>query len=226
MPLEIAVDSPEDAARAARFAHRVELCRDLASHGFTPDPEVVAAVRRAARVPLAVLIRPRADATADEAALALMERQIEGSLAAGADALVIGVVDPRGRVDAAACARLARACGGAAMVFHRAFDLVADQPRAVRQLSDLGFARVMCSGTPGLDHSGVQIDARLSRLARVVDAAEGRITVTACGGVRADNAPLFLAVTPDIHSSCRAPGGSALDADHASALRSVVDAGL
>ncbi|MFM9995036.1 MAG: copper homeostasis protein CutC [Phycisphaerales bacterium] len=229
MTLEIAVDSVADAVAAARFADRIELARDLASHGFTPTPRVVADVRAAMRTPLVVLVRPESQAgpsfLADTATLALMERQIGESLDAGADAIAVGVLDDRAEIDVPACARLVKACADRPVVFHRAFDLAADTDAALNAITDLGFSRVLTAGCPSLDHGAFPLRARLDRMAATAERARARIGVVACGGVRSHNIGAFVRAAGEVHSSCRTTGEPhRFDADEAEAVRLAIDA--
>ena len=64
-------------------------------------------------------------------------------------------------------------------MFHRAFDVVPDAMRALDELIDLGFTRVLTGGQRKTAVEGSDLIRRLN------DQARGRIEVLAGGGVRA-----------------------------------------
>jgi len=237
--LEIAVDSARDALTAAPFAQRIELCADLASHGTTPDAnlirDTVASLRTippAARPRLVALIRPRhtlerpahAAFSADSADLTIMSREIEACIEAGADEICIGILDEHGSIDAAACKQLRRIDEPRVVAFHRAFDFAAaiDAARAVSTLADLGFRRTLAAGVPTLDVRALSLAPRLTSIAHAAQLAAPRnIQVIACGGVRPANAAAFGAITPHLHASCRDDAGM-LSRGLASEIRGII----
>src|ERR1700676_4515028 len=59
--LEVCVESLDHAAAAeCGGAHRIELCTDLSCGGITPSPALMQTARRKLRIPIHVLVRPRA----------------------------------------------------------------------------------------------------------------------------------------------------------------------
>lgn len=236
--LEIAVDSAAD-ARAAELggADRIELSRDLAGGGFTPDPGMLSAVRAAVHVPVLVLVRPHgidappgADATIpfigdfrySAEAIARMADDAAAAVSLGADGVVVGALDEHARIHESHCRMLIDRCAGRPAVFHRAFDLTPDPFDALERLIGLGFARILTSGRA---RRAAEVGAR-DLLARLNDRAAGRIEILPCGGIRPHNATTILAHTGcrQIHSACRHDGELRLDAEMVARLRSVVDA--
>src|ERR1700722_2849065 len=100
--LEICVESVDHAVAAERGgAHRIELCTDLASGGITPSAELMRTVRRQARIPIHVLIRPRAgDCCYSGSDLEIMPNDIRPPKQLGMDGVVLGILQKNGRVDA------------------------------------------------------------------------------------------------------------------------------
>lgn len=203
MILEVAVDSPDDGLAAlSAGAHRVELCADLTVGGLTPPMDWVRRLDDAFPGRIAVMIRPAPGPfVADEATLTLMERQIDGAIVAGARAVVFGVLDASGRVDARAAARLWNRCTGAKAVFHRAIDHTPDPGEAIRRLIEVGIERVLTSGGA---ESAVS-PAGLAGLVALREWAGGRIEILPGGGVRSSNVQGVLAASgaTQVHSSCR-----------------------
>ena len=147
--LEVIVSSLDDArAAAAGGADRFELCAALAVGGLTPSLGLLDAIKRElASIPVMFMLRPREAGMAyTEADLSVMERDAALAIEHGADGLVFGVLTDRGEVNAAACSRILRIAKqrpNTQTVFHRAFDVVADPTRALEQLIELGFTRVL-----------------------------------------------------------------------------------
>ncbi|HYW50750.1 MAG TPA: copper homeostasis protein CutC [Gemmatimonadaceae bacterium] len=227
--LEVPLDSLDAAIVAAPFADRLELCDDLASEGWTPDPSLIRAVREridTSRTSIVSMIRPRsanASAFLDVAAFTttprILEdclREIDASAKAGADSVAIGLLTADGVVDMEACARMRDVAlqHGLVVAFLRTFDLLADRQRGMDDITALGMTRVVTAGVSGWDASVLTLAQRLEVLAtdvRNAEAAAARHGATAVeivpgGGVRAANAAEFLTVSPHLHASCRRDG--------------------
>lgn len=183
--VEIVCQTPAD-ARATREggAHRIELCAALAVGGLTPTVGLLQAVREAAPgLAIMAMVRPRPGGFCyEDAELAVMERDADLLLEAGADGIVFGILDAGG-VNMAACRRLverARAAGRQT-VFHRAFDVTPDPYAALDALIDLGVTRVLTSGRQRTALEGAPL------LRELRERAAGRIEILAGGGVRPNN---------------------------------------
>jgi len=182
-------------------ATRVELCSGLALGGLTPSAALVeAAVAAAGGTGVHVLLRPRPGGfgpSADD--LALVLRDAELLLAAGADGIVVGPVRADGTIDVDALQRLRAVAGKRELTFHRAFDVCGDVEAAVADLVRCGVTRVLTSGAAPSALAGAD------RIRRAVVAADGRLRVMAGGGVRPETLPALLAATGvrDVHLSAR-----------------------
>lgn len=164
-------------------AGRLELCADLVEGGVTPSIGMLMRVRERVPLPLFVLIRPRGgDFLFDGDEREVMLRDIAEAGALGADGVVIGALDPDGRVDQALTRRLAEAARPMAVTFHRAFDLVREPARELEALIGLGIERVLTSGQAP--------SALLGRetIAALVAQGAGRITILAGAGINEANA--------------------------------------
>ena len=139
------VESCRAAARAGMT--RVELCASPCEGGTTPS---AAAVRMARSIPgleLAVMIRPRGGDflyTAQE--FDQMRLDIEYARSCGADAVVLGLLLPDGRIDTERTAELVAAAGAMEVTFHRAADLTPDPVEAVGDILAAGCRRILTSG--------------------------------------------------------------------------------
>lgn len=179
LTLEICVDSLGSSLAAEEGgAHRVELCASMPSGGITPSYGLIRAACSRLRIPVHVLVRPRAVDfihTPDE--LEIMKRDILAAKDLGADAVVMGVLKPDRSVDTAAMARLIRAARPLSVTFHRAFDQVPDRGAALEDLVKLGMERVLTTGGTRTASGGRR------RLGALVARASGRISVMAGGGI-------------------------------------------
>ena len=99
--LEVCVDSTASALAAkAGGADRLELCAGLAIGGTTPSAALVRQVKAETGLPVRALLRPRAgDFCYDRWELSQMAALAAELVAAGADGIVTGVLDPAGDLD-------------------------------------------------------------------------------------------------------------------------------
>ncbi|HEV8111792.1 MAG TPA: copper homeostasis protein CutC [Planctomycetota bacterium] len=205
--LEVCVDSIAGLLAAeAGGAQRIELCARLDLGGLSPARELLDAAIARTKLPLHVMVRPRAgDFVATAAELLAMEAEIAGLRDRGGVAgVVFGVLTPAGRVDVAATRRLLAAARPLSVTFHRAFDAAADLDQALEDLVELGVDRILSSGGAADAYAG------RARLGELVRRARGRLVVMAGGGVRPGNVAAILAETGvlEVHGSVplRLPG--------------------
>ncbi|KZC17286.1 copper homeostasis protein CutC [Rhodanobacter sp. FW510-R12] len=207
MMLEIAANSVASALAAQEGgAGRVELCTALELGGLTPSHAQIALARERLRIPLYVLIRPRAgDFLYSELECEAMQRDIETCVALGCDGVVFGVLDADGDVDMARCCTLVAAAGKLGVTFHRAFDMSRDPVRALEDIVALGCERVLTSGARASAVEGAAL------IRELVAQAGGRLAVMPGAGVTAQNVAALAATTGarEFHASakCRLPSG-------------------
>jgi copper homeostasis protein len=205
--LETIISSLDDALAAARGgADRFELCSALALGGLTPSLGTFQLIREETNIPVMFMIRPRQAGMAyssDE--IRVMERDAALALEAGAEGLVFGFLTPDGEVDTGECRRFLKHCSrtaaGRQWVFHRAYDVVRDPERALEQLVDLGFTRVLTSGRKRVAMEG------LDEIRRTVQQAAGRIEVLPGGGIRPEQVVQLVRETgvDQVHLSLTEP---------------------
>jgi copper homeostasis protein len=238
--LEIPIDSVAAAELAGSHADRLEVCSDLASEGWSPDPWLVREIRARTRANVVAMIRPRVSGTlaslgaeafrCTPAILDLCLREIETLARAGAHGVAIGPLAGTQGIDHHACRRMidvARA-HGLEVSFLRTFDLITNREQAARDLCELGFDRLLTAGVPGWDASACPLHERLAGVAATISIAHATcqrlfrpvLQVMPCGGVRASNAAAWLQVTPHLHASCRR--GAWLDAQEVRDLRAAM----
>lgn len=199
--LEVAANSVASALAAQTGgAGRVELCAALELGGLTPSQATIAMARERLRIPLYVLIRPRAgDFLYDERECEAMRRDIATCAALGCDGVVLGVLDADGDVDLPRCRVLIDAAGSMGVTFHRAFDLARDPSRALEDAIALGCERVLTSGGQASALEGAPL------IRALLAQAAGRIAIMPGAGVTPGNLVALAAATGarEFHASAK-----------------------
>jgi copper homeostasis protein len=176
--LEVIVTSVEDALEAERGgADRLELVEDLVRGGMTPSIGLTEAVLDRVQIPVRVMVRETESHEVNDAST--VGRLEDAARAIGRlpiDGLVMGFLRG-GDVDEGLLSRLTQA-SSCAMTFHRAFESVADESRALTALRRLPqIDRILTGGGSG------DWTTRSSRLVRLAEAAAPELTVIVGGGV-------------------------------------------
>lgn len=199
--LEACVDSTESALAAQEGgADRIELCSDLAVGGVTPSDGAIRLTRRQIRLPMHVLLRPRAgDFCYSSIELETMRLDIERMKQLGVDGVVLGILCPDGAVDRERTAVLADLARPLSITFHRAFDVCRDAEAALEVLIGLGIDRILTSGQER------SVEAGIETIRRLVSLSAGRIVIMPGGGVSEHNIAHIIAHTgaKEIHASAR-----------------------
>jgi copper homeostasis protein len=252
--LEIAVDCPADAAAAVRAgADRLELCADLAGHGFTPAEELVRSVAAMHGTRCMAMVRPRGIGPAPAGAAgfiygreewSLMLSEAERLLGAGAGGIVFGSLDADGSPNLEQVREMVLLARGRETIFHRGIDLTLDPVRSAGQLADLGVTRVLTAGmslaataaelgarcgrmaensAAGWQGGGNGWIRRLERVADLVKRVSGRIEILPGGGVRAGNALELLAATGCTQVHSSGRVDGRFDAAAVAGLRAAID---
>ena len=195
--LEICCYSMECALSAQQNgADRIELCAAPKEGGLTPSSGVLRSVRQQVTIPVHPIIRPRGgDFCYSDGEFAAMLEDVRAVRELGFPGLVIGVLDEDGNVDMPRMRQIMQAAGPLAVTFHRAFDMCANPFIALKNLHQLGIARVLTSGQKSDAVQGLSI---ILELIRQPDAP----IIMAGAGVRAENLQRFLdAGVREVHSS-------------------------
>lgn len=187
--IEVCIDSVESALAAqAGGAGRVELCDNLFEGGTTPSLGMMQVARRALNIDLHVIIRPRGgDFCYSGHEMEVMMIDIEAARSAGAQGVVIGALQPDGRIDRTQTAALIGRARPLRVTFHRAFDMTRDPFEALETLIDLGVERVLTSGQEATAWEGADLIAELA--ARAGD----RMIIMPGGGITERNAAKIVA---------------------------------
>ena len=199
--LEIVAYSYASAKAAAMGgADRIELCENTAEGGTTPSLGTIEAVRKIDGVKLHVMIRPRGgDFLYDKDEFSIMLRDTEIAKKAGADGVVIGILKSDATVDVERCRQLVGAAGSMNVTFHRAFDWASRPLEALEDIVQTGCNRILTSGQKPNALAGAQ------RIAELVKASQGRLSIMAGGGVNESNVSEIIRLTgvTEVHGSMR-----------------------
>jgi len=201
MVLEVCIDSVESAIAAERGgAERVELCSDLLEGGITPGAGLIASVRSRIAIDLFVMIRPRGgDFCYTDFEFEVMQQEITHARHLGANGIVLGLLDEQGKVDEARTRKLVELARPLPVTFHRAIDMTPDLSAALEDVVATGASRILTSGGAPNATRGVR------QIARMVEAAKGRIAIMPGGGITVNSIMTIAETTgaTEFHSSAR-----------------------
>ncbi|ALE53445.1 copper homeostasis protein CutC [Paraburkholderia sp. RL17-368-BIF-A] len=191
--LEVIATTVADARLAAQAgADRLELVTAMGEGGLTPSIGLIEAVVNAVSIPVNVIVRPHSRSFVYDADdHALMLHDVRAVKAAGANGVVIGMLNVDGEIDREQLARAIDAADGLAVTFHRAFDEVRDQRKALDVL--LGFDAVTNVLTSGAQPSVLNAEATIRALVR--QASGSHCTVLAGAGLTVDAVAGFVSRT-------------------------------
>ncbi|MFT4063500.1 copper homeostasis protein CutC [Paraburkholderia sp.] len=191
--LEVIATTVADARAAARAgADRLELIAAMGEGGLTPSVGLIEAALAAVDIPVNVIVRPHSRSFVYDADdYAVMLRDIRAVKAAGANGIVIGMLDAHRAIDREGLARACDAADGLAITFHRAFDEARDLREALDVL--LGFDAVTSVLTSGGKPSVLQAEATLGELVR--QASGSHCTVLAAAGLTVEALAGFVSAT-------------------------------
>ncbi len=181
-------------------ADRVELCASPGEGGVTPGPGTILLALKLLSVELYVMIRPRGgDFLYSDDEFETMLHDIEFAKKAGADGVVLGVLNHDGTVDIERTKRLAEAAHPLAVTFHRAFDMTPDPFQALEDVISAGAGRILTSGLRPTALAGATV------IAELVKKAGDRIRIMAGSGINDNNALEIINLTNvgEIHLSAK-----------------------
>lgn len=226
--LEVIATTVADARLAAQAgADRLELVTAMGEGGLTPSLGLIEAVVAAVGIPVNVIVRPHSRSFVYDADdYAVMLRDVRALKTAGANGIVIGMLDAAGEIDREGLARAIDAADGLAITFHRAFDEARDLGESLDVL--LGFHAVTNVLTSGGQPSVLQAQATIRELVR--QAAGSHLTVLAGAGLTVDAIAGFVSSTQvdAVHfgSGVRVDGKglAPVDASRVAKVRALLDA--
>jgi len=183
--LEVIALHAADAQRAAEGgADRIELLGSRDDGGLSPEPALVAQVRRAVTIEVRVMLRLRTGFTTDGGEVARLKGLAAAYVDSGADGIVMGFLNGHSQVDREVCGAVL-SDGGWPWTFHRALDSAFDTDRAWQTLLRLPrLDQVLTAGSARGVTEG--LDDLIARCA--ADPAVARL-VMAGGGLLPEHVP-------------------------------------
>ena len=180
-------------------AHRIELCQDLLADGLSPSSEFLKEVTAVCKLPIHVLVRPRAgNFFYNSKEIEQIEKDIERIKKFPIQGIVIGALNKDGSLAIELLDKWKKMCPNLDFTFHRAFDVVKDPEEAVRQLIRLGYDRILTSGTESKAFEGLDLIKKLNFK------YSNQITLMPGGGINQKNVHQFLeAGFKQIHLSAK-----------------------
>lgn len=180
--LEACVDCVESALAAQEGgASRVELCSDLVIGGVSPSLPLFRQLRKYTDLKIRVLLRPRyGDYCFSSYECDELDEEIAMFREAGADGVVVGILNPDGTLNTEQLARFKATAGAMDIALHRAFDVCADPLHAMEQMIELGYNTILTSGQKATAWEGRDL------LRKLQEASRGRIEILAASGIGRD----------------------------------------
>ena len=146
---EACVETFEEAQRAEQQgASRIELRADLSNDGLTPSPELMQKTFATLKIPVMVMIRPRAgNFVYTEEEINQMKTDIDWAKKAAAAGVVLGLLTPENKIDVENTQLLAEIAHPIPVTFHKAIDELKNPVEGVEALKKIsGIKRILTSG--------------------------------------------------------------------------------
>ena len=162
MVLEIACFNLESCLIAQQAgAIRIELCSDYQVGGITPSKELI---RENCLFKMKFSL---------QTILFCKEQKCEG--------VVFGILNENNEVDLERCSKLVSMAKPMQCTFHRAFDECSEPEKALNEISECGFYRILTSGGKG---NAIE---NLSQFKQLIELSKNKITIMPGGGIRSQN---------------------------------------
>lgn len=207
--LEIACFDPESCFIAQQAgADRIEFCSDYNSGGVTPLWDDILKVKERLSIPLHVIIRPReGNFVYSREEIETMKRDILFCKKHQVDGLVFGILTSHHEIDIPANKELIDLCAGLSCTFHRAVDVCPDLEKAVGDIIQLGFHKVLTSGGKANALEGIETLKRLEKK------FGEKINIMPGGGIRSHNIGLIAKETQcrEFHSAALITNKTSVD---------------
>jgi copper homeostasis protein len=181
-------------------AKRVELCENPADGGTTPSYGTIKQTREKIGIALYPIIRPRGgNFFYDEEEFAIIKQDILLCKQLGCDGISTGVHTQTGEIDTERLKRIAEWAYPMGVTCHRVFDATPDPFAALEAIITCGCERILTSGQKSAAPEGIDL------LAKLVQQADGRITIMPGAGVRSANIETLINGTgaTEFHTSAR-----------------------
>lgn len=181
-------------------AYRVELCDNLKEGGTTPSYGMLLLARKNLSIKLFSIIRPRGgDFLYSDLEFEVMKADIVRCRELGCDGVVFGILKANGEVDIERCLELKKIAGNMETTFHRAFDRCKNPFKALEEIIEMGFERILTSGMKNTAIKGASLISELTKQ------AAGRISIMPGAGIRPENLKELINQTgaTEFHSTAK-----------------------
>lgn len=200
--LEICVDNYQSILNAQEAsADRLELCSALGVEGLTPSPSLIKFAKANFKGSLQAMIRHRAgDFYYDQIDQQIMLEDLKIMLDLDVDGIVIGALTEQNEIDKDFLDPFIKLTKQAKkeLTFHRAIDLVNDIHASTQDVIELGFDRILTSGT------GTNVLAGLETIKSLQQNFSNKIQIMPGGGINSQNVRQIVEVTKITNIHCSA----------------------
>jgi len=154
----------------------------LAQGGLSPSEEMMRSVRKSVKLPIFVMIRPRAgNFEYSDMERFRMRAEIAMAQRLGMNGIVLGLMMRKARIDLERTRVMVWTAKPLPVTFHRAFDEAADLDAAARDVIRSGAARILTSGGASSALAGIE------NLTRLVKTTNEHLIIVPGGGINASN---------------------------------------
>lgn len=163
-------------------ADRIELCASMPEGGITPSYALIEQAKENLNIEVMVMVRPRGgDFFYDDWEFKQMKKDIELCGKIGVTGVVFGILNNDGSIDKERNKILLDVAGDMHTCFHRAVDMSSNYVKAVEDVANLGFTRILTSGAKNKAIDGLDNIQKISKL------LNGKIEIMAGSGVNPNN---------------------------------------
>ncbi len=199
--LEVCAYNSQSCAVAEKAgAHRVELCDNHHEGGTTPSYGSIRQSREKISIDLYPIIRPRAgNFFYDKEEIEVIKKDIEICKELKCNGISTGVLLHNAEVDKEHLKRIVEWAYPMKVTFHRAFDFTPDPFKSMEDIIECGCERILSSGQETVAIDGLEL------IAKLVKVAGDRILIMPGAGVRASNIERIIRKTgaTEYHTSAR-----------------------
>lgn len=181
---EACVETFEQAMLAEKKgANRIELCSELSVGGLTPAAELMKKTCSVLKIPVMVMIRPRAgNFHYSEEEISQMKQEIDLAKKAGAAGVVFGLLTSKNQIDIENTRILADYATPLPVTFHKAIDELENPADGVPVLKNIrGITRILTSGGKATADEGAEV------IRKMKEATGENLTIVAAGKITDKN---------------------------------------
>ena len=168
-------------------ANRIELCGSMYEGGTTPSAGLIQIAKQQVSIEIHAMIRPRGgDFCYSENEISVMQADIRLAKQMGCEGIVLGILQPNGRVNISQTKALVNLAKPMQVTFHRAIDMTTDYSEALEDIIETGCDRILTSGQKNTAMEGIEA------IKKLVKQANNRIEIMAGSGVNASNVQTLI----------------------------------